>query len=283
MQIQSLKKKVYYKAFVSNKTALFGVIIMMLIILCAVFATVIAPHDPTEQDVINKLAKPSFSHPLGLDQYGRDILSRIIYGSRISLLVGISSVLIGILFGVSLGIIAGYWGGFIDLIICKLIDILMSFPMLLLAIAIVSILGTSLFNAVLAVGIASIPRFARLARGQVLYVKNFEYVEAARAMGANSFRIIIFHLLANIISPVMVMGTVYIATAIIMESTLSFLGLGVQPPMPSWGTMISESRSFLRTAPWFSLYPGIAIALCVLSINMIGDGLRDALDPKLRR
>lgn len=271
-----------YKAFVRNKAGLFGAFVVALIVIFAIFAPLLAPYDPTTQNIPNRLAKPGMDHPLGTDQYGRDILSRLIYGARISLVVGIISVLIGIFIGVILGLVAGYSGGFIDLLICKVIDVLMSFPMLLLAMAIVAILGTSLVNSILAVGISSIPRFARLTRGQVLALKNTEFIEAERALGANPIRIVFLHLLPNIVSPIIIMGTLYIATAIIMESNLSFLGLGVQPPTATWGGMISDGRAFLRSSPWVSTFPGIAIALSVLAFNMLGDGLRDALDPKLK-
>lgn len=280
--MKNIKKSTAYKSFAKNKTALFGAIVLSLVVIFAISAPFIAPYHPDKQDVPNRLSKPSMQHPLGMDQYGRDILSRIIYGARISLIVGIVSVLIGIIIGVLLGLIAGYWGRIIDLIICKVIDILMSFPMLLLAMAIVAILGSSLTNCILAVGIASIPRFGRLTRGQILSLKNREYVEAAKALGAKPFRIIFYHLLPNIISPIIIMGTLYIATAIIMESNLSFLGLGVQPPTATWGAMISDGRPFLRSSPWVSIFPGMAIALSVLAFNMFGDGLRDALDPRLK-
>jgi peptide/nickel transport system permease protein len=277
-----IRRSVAYKAFVKNKAGLFGAVVVALIVIFGIFAPLLAPYDPTAQDIPNRLAKPSIDHPLGTDQYGRDILSRLIYGARISLVVGILSVLIGILIGVILGLVAGYSGGFIDLLICKIIDVLMSFPMLLLAMAIVAILGTSLVNSILAVGISSIPRFARLTRGQVLVLKNTEFIDAVRALGSNPVRIVFLHLLPNIVSPIIIMGTLYIATAIIMESNLSFLGLGVQPPTATWGGMISDGRAFLRSSPWVSTIPGIAIALSVLAFNMLGDGLRDALDPKLK-
>ncbi|MBI4528532.1 MAG: ABC transporter permease [Deltaproteobacteria bacterium] len=277
-----MRRSVAYKAFFKNKAGLFGAVIVAFIVIFAVFAPWLAPHDPTRQDVPNRLAQPSIDHPLGTDQYGRDVFSRLIYGARISLVVGILAVLIGLVIGVFLGLVAGYSGGLVDLLICKIIDILMSFPMLLLAMAIVAILGTSLVNSILAVGISSIPRFARLARGQVLALKNTEFIEAGRALGLSPGRIVFFHLFPNILSSIVIMGTLYIATAIIMESNLSFLGLGAQAPTATWGGMISDGRAFLRSSPWVSTFPGIAIALSVLAFNMLGDGLRDALDPKLK-
>ena len=270
------------RVFVKNRRALLGSIVLACIVFTAIGAPLLAPHDPNRQNVPNRLAQPSFQHLLGTDQYGRDILSRIIYGARISLIVGILSVLIGILVGVPFGLLAGYFGKWQDLVICKIIDILMSFPMLLLAMAIVAILGTSLVNTILAIGIASVPRFARLTRGEVLALKNREFIEAVRAIGANPFRIILYHLVPNIISPIIIMGTLYTATAIITEANLSFLGLGAQPPTATWGGMISDGRPFLRSSPLVSTVPGIAIALSVLSFNMFGDGLRDTLDPKLK-
>lgn len=278
-----VRKSLSVRLFVKNRRTLLGSIFLACVVLAAIGAPLLAPHDPDWQNVPNRLAQPSFQHLLGTDQYGRDILSRIIYGARISLLVGILSVLVGILIGVPLGLVAGYLGKWLDLLICKIIDILMSFPMLLLAMAIVAILGTSLVNTILAIGITSIPRFARLARGEVLALKDREFIEAVRAIGASPFRIIVYHLVPNIISPVIIMGTLYIATAIITEANLSFLGLGAQPPTATWGGMISDGRPFLRSAPWVSTIPGIAIALSVLAFNMFGDGLRDTLDPKLKR
>ncbi len=280
--MMKIRRSLATLAFVKNKAALLGAVIVALIVIFAISAPLLAPYDPTTQDIPNRLAKPGFDHPLGTDQYGRDIMSRLIYGARISLMVGILSVVVGILIGVILGLVAGYSGGFMDLIICKIIDVLMSFPMLLLAMGIVAMLGTSLLNSILAVGISSIPRFARLTRGQVLALKNSEFVDAVRALGSSPVRIVCLHLLPNIVSPIIVMGTLYIATAIIMESNLSFLGLGVQPPTATWGGMISDGRAFLRSSPWVSTFPGIAIALSVLAFNMLGDGLRDALDPKLK-
>lgn len=267
---------------VKNRRVLLASIVLLGVVLSALAASILAPYDPNRQDVPHRLAQPSLQHPLGTDQYGRDILSRIIYGARISLLVGILSVLVGILAGVPLGLLAGYFGKWPDLVICKLVDILMSFPMLLLAMAIVAILGTSLVNTILAIGIASVPRFARLTRGEVLALKNREFIEAVRAIGANPLRIIVYHLVPNIISPIIIMATLYMATAIITEANLSFLGLGTQPPTATWGGMISEGRAYLRSAPWVSTIPGIAIALSVLAFNIFGDGLRDALDPKLK-
>jgi peptide/nickel transport system permease protein len=280
--MQGTRRSIAFRSFARNRAALLGAVVLCFVMISAVFASWLAPYDPDKQDIPNRLSGPSLRHPLGTDQYGRDILSRIVYGARISLVVGIISVSIGILIGVLFGVVAGYWGKAIDLLICKVIDVLMSFPMLLLAMMIIAILGTSLVNSILAVGIASIPRFARLTRGQVLAMKTREFIEAAKAVGANSSRIIVRHLLPNIISPIIIMGTLYVATAIIMESTLSFLGLGVQPPTATWGVMISDGRPYLRSSPWVSTFPGMAIALTVLALNMFGDGLRDALDPRLK-
>jgi peptide/nickel transport system permease protein len=282
MNTKSVQHRPMVRALFKNGRVLLGSIILLCVVVSAIGAPFLTPHDPNRQDIQNRLAQPSLRHLLGTDQYGRDILSRIIYGARISLLVGILSVLIGILVGVPLGLLAGYFGKWPDLVICKIIDILMSFPMLLLAMAIVAILGTSLVNTILAIGIASVPRFARLTRGEVLALKNREFIEAVRAIGANPFRIILYHLMPNIISPIIIMGTLYTATAIITEANLSFLGLGTQPPTATWGGMISDGRPFLRSSPWVSTIPGIAIALSVLSFNIFGDGLRDALDPKLK-
>ncbi len=280
--METSRTRLFFRAFGRNRRALFGAIVLVCIVLSALCAPLLAPYDPNRQDVPNRLAQPSLQHPLGSDQYGRDTLSRIIYGARISLLVGILSVSIGIFIGVPLGLIGGYFGKGLDLVICKIIDILMSFPMLLLAMAIIAILGTSLVNAILAIGISSVPRFARLTRGEVLALKNREFIEAVRAMGANPFRIIFYHLLPNILSPIIIMGTLYIATAIITEANLSFLGLGAEPPTPTWGGMINDGRPFLRSSPWLCTFPGLVIALSVLACNMFGDGLRDALDPRLK-
>lgn len=270
-----------YRAVVANKATLFGLIVVVLILLAGVAAPWLAPYDPNGQDIPHRLIGPNLTHPLGTDQYGRDVLSRVIYGARISLVVGVLSVLVGVGCGTIVGLTAGYSGGVVDLIVCKVMDVLMSFPMLLLAMAVVAILGASVMNSIIAVGISSIPRFARLTRGQALALKHSDYIIAVRALGSNSFRIVFLHLLPNIVSTVTVMGTLYLATAIIMEANLSFLGLGIQPPTPTWGAMISEGREFLRSAPWVCTFPGLAIALTVLAFNLLGDGLRDAFDPKL--
>jgi peptide/nickel transport system permease protein len=270
-----------YRVFLANKASLFGAVVIAWIVIVGIGAPWVAPYDPNVQDIPHRLAGPTLAHPLGTDQYGRDIFSRVIYGARISLFIGVLSVLVGMSCGTVLGLVAGYWRGVVDLIICKIVDVLMSFPMLLLAMAVVAILGTSMTNSILAVGIASVPRFARLARGQALALKNSEYIVAVRALGSNPLRILVFHLLPNILSPIVIMGTLYLATAIIMEANLSFLGLGVQPPTATWGAMVSDGREFLRSAPWVCAFPGTAIAITVLAFNMLGDALRDALDRRL--
>ncbi len=268
------------KRFAYNKKAVFGLILLIIIGASAIFAPFIAPHNPIEQNMARRLQGPSMEHPLGTDRFGRDVLSRIIYGARISLNIGFISVGIGILFGCSLGIIAGYYGGKIDSVIMRFMDVLLSLPSMLLALAIVAALGQNIWFLMVAVGIAFIPRFARLIRGAVLSVIEQEYVQSARALGSSDFRIIFRHIIPNSINPVIVQATLYMATSIIIAAGLSFLGLGVQPPTPEWGRMISQSRQFIRINHYPVTFSGISIVLTVLSLNLVGDGLRDALDPK---
>jgi len=255
--------------------------LIILIIGVAIFAPIISPYDPNEINLGATLQPPSSQHLLGTDRMGRDILTRIIYGTRISLLVGIIAVGISGLLGVIFGTLAGYYGGYVDGIIMRIVDVLLAFPSILLAIALVAVLGASLFNIMLAIGIVNWVGYARVVRGEFLSLKNKEFVSAARAMGANTFRIIFKHMLPNCIAPIIVMATLGMAGAIITESSLSFLGLGVQPPTPSWGEMLNTGRQIIRQAWWVSTFPGIAIMLAVLSFNILGDGLRDALDPNM--
>ncbi|WP_128100118.1 nickel transporter permease [Paenibacillus sp. DCT19] len=266
----------------SNKRSMIGLWIVTLFILIAILAPWISPYDPLEQNMDKLLQSPSLSHPFGTDEYGRDILSRIFYGARISLMVGIVGVIISVFFGVALGTIAGYFGGKIESLIMRITDIFMAFPGFLLALAIVSVLGPGMMNLMIAIGIFSIPSFTWISRSAVLSIKNKEYIEASRSMGSKHSRIIFKHIIPNSIAPIIVLSTLRIATAILSASGLSFLGMGAQPPSPEWGTMLSTGREFLRTAPHISIVPGVAIMLVVLGFNMLGDGLRDALDPKMK-
>lgn len=265
-----------------SKTAVAGLSIILGVFMIAVLAPVISPHNPLEINIGIRLKPPSLAHPLGTDALGRDILSRIFWGSRVSLLVGAISVGIGLTIGVPLGLISGYYMGKIDYLISRAADVLLSFPSLILALAISAALGVSIVNAMIAVGIVMAPGFTRLARSVVLSIRENEYIQAAKAVGARDSAIILRHVLPNSLAPVVVQATISLAFAIIIEASLSFLGLGVQPPTPSWGSMISDGRAYLRTAPWISTFSGLAIMITVLSLNLFGDGLRDALDPRLR-
>lgn len=238
--------------------------------------------DPSDVDVINKFSRPSTEHWFGTDHMGRDIFTRIVYGMKYTLGVGFGSVFLGAIMGVPLGIVAGYYGGRIDNFIMRLIDILLAFPGILLALAIVSILGGSLVNVTIAVAIYAIPGFARIVRGSTLAAKKLEYVDAIRALGSSDFRIIFKHILPNVSSPVIVNATLYIASAILTAAGLSFLGMGAQPPMPEWGAMLNDGRDYIFDAGYIAFFPGMAIVIVVLAFNIFGDGLRDALDPKLK-
>lgn len=273
----------FYKMLSKNKAALAGFFIVIIFILMALFAPVIAPYDPVKMEPANKLQTPSADHWFGTDDKGRDILSRIMYGARISLTVGIVSTLIGAAVGIVLGLISGYYGRWIDSLIMRICDVLLAFPGILLALAIIAVLGTSTTNVIIAVAFFAIPTFARIVRGSVLSVKKLEYIDAIRALGASDFRIIFMHILPNILSPIIVQATLYIASAIITASALSFLGMGTQPPTPEWGTMLSDGRSYIRQAPHITLFPGLVIFLVVMGFNLFGDGLRDALDPKTKK
>ncbi len=267
--------------FVTRKSAGVGAIIVLLFLVAAVAAPLIAPYDPAEQDLLNRYSPPTLDHPLGTDNFGRDMLSRVIYGARISLVVGVVAVFISIFVGAGLGIIAGYAGGKVDAVINFFIEMLMTFPVLLLALVLIAVLGSGFFNLMLAIGLGSVPLFARVMRAETTTTKQRDYVLAAFGLGATYWRIIMRHIVPNVSSTLIVLSTTRIATAILSESALSFLGLGIQPPTPSWGVMITEGRAFLETAPWIALVPGIAIMITVLGFNLFGDGLRDALDVRL--
>ncbi len=266
-----------------NKLAMLGGIIILAFILCAISAPLLAPYDPYEQDLYKRLKPPGSENLLGTDDFGRDLLSRIIYGSRLSLMIGVISVSIALTVGVTLGLISGYYGGAIDSLIMRIMDIMLAFPAILLAIAIVATWGRpGLAKAMVAVGIVAIPPYARLVRSSVLSVKEKEYIEAVRSLGAKDLRIILLSVLPNCFAPIIVQATLGIASAILDAAGLSFLGLGAQPPIPEWGAMLNGGRTLIIKAGWVVTYPGIAIVLAVLGFNLFGDGLRDALDPRLK-
>jgi peptide/nickel transport system permease protein len=260
-----------------------GLAIVVLTVLAASLGPILTPYDPASQELSRRLEGPSRAHPFGLDELGRDILSRLLAGARISLMVGVAVVSVSSLVGMTLGSIAGYFGGRVDDVISRVIDVLMAFPGILLAIALVAVLGPSLTNVVLALSVIGWVGYARLVRGQALRAREFEFVQAARALGAGAPRIVLRHVLPTALPAVVVQATLGMAGAIIAEAALSFLGLGVQPPTPSWGTMLDAGRSHLFDAPHLTIFPGLAIATLVLGFNFLGDGLRDRVDPKLVR
>jgi len=259
-----------------------GLAVIAALVVGAALAPSLAPHDPVEQRLERMLEPPGRAHLLGTDDLGRDILSRLVYGARVSLLVGLLSVGISLVVGVSLGLVAGYRGGWIDEVVMRAMDGLLAFPALVLALAITAALGPSLRNAMIAIGIVGIPGFARLVRGQVLSLRAQEFIEAARAGGLGDVRIVLRHIVPGTLAPIIVHASLRVAFAVLAEAGLSFLGLGVQPPTPSWGAMLSAGREYLETAPWLCMAPGAAIFVTTLSFNFVGDGLRDALDPRLR-
>jgi peptide/nickel transport system permease protein len=263
--------------------ATLGIVVVACVVFLALFAGLLAPLDPIKPDLNRSLEPPGLSHLLGTDDLGRDILSRVIYGARISLLAGVVSVAIAFLGGVGLGVISGYWGGWVDNVIMRLMDSLLSFPAIVLALAIAAAIGAGLTNVMIAIGIVNTPTFARLARGQTLAVRELDYVGAARVLGARDLRIVRVHLLPNIAAPLIVQTSLSVAFAILAEASLSFLGFGVKPPEPSWGSMVSMGRGYLRQAPWLVFGPGAAIFITVMGFNFVGDALRDALDPRLSR
>jgi peptide/nickel transport system permease protein len=265
-----------------NPVAMAGGAVVIALIVVAIAAPYVAPYDPIYQDLANSMAGPSMTHLAGTDVHGRDIFSRIIHGTRISLRIGFLGMLLGCVVGVVLGLVSGYYGGWLDTVIMRLLDVQLAFPGLLVAICIIAIIGPGLENVILAVGIFSVPLFARVTRGQVLSLKEQEFIVAARMMGAQDGRIMLNHLLPNAVAPLLVLCTLRIATAILTAASLSFLGLGAQPPTPEWGAMLSDGRAYLAIAPHVATTPGLAILITVLAFNLLGDGLRDALDPRLK-
>ncbi|GLF92302.1 diguanylate cyclase [Bacillus safensis] len=271
------------KQFFQHKLAVIGSVIVFLFLILAIFAPLIAPYGINEQSLGERFSAPSAAHWFGTDDFGRDIFSRVVHGARISLWVGFFSVLGSVILGTLLGLMAGYGGRVLDAVISRLFDILLAFPSILLAIAIVSILGPSLQNALIAIAIINVPTFGRLVRSKVLSIKQEEYVLAAKAVGMSHRRIVLRHILPNSMVPVIVQATLAIGTAIIEAAALGFLGLGAQAPSPEWGKMLADARPYLVQAPWTLLFPGIAIMLTVLGFNLMGDGLRDTLDPKMKK
>ena len=285
--MDTMKKKesmffMTWKLLAKNKLAVAGLIVLIITALLAVFAPIAAPYGYEEQDLFNTLAGPSREHWLGTDNLGRDMLSRLIYGGRNSLTLGLISVALAAALGVILGAVSGYYGGKVDMVIMRLLDVLQAVPAILLAIAISATLGPGYMNCILALTISQIPGFTRMTRASCLNVQGMEYVEAARSINARERRIIFKHVLPNAISPIIVQATMSVATAILTSASLSFIGLGVQPPQAEWGAMLSAGRSYIRSNPHVIIYPGITIMIVVLSLNLLGDGLRDALDPRLK-
>ena len=272
-----------WKSLRRNSLAMFGLAVMILFALCAIFADFIAPFPYDQQNINHILEPPGRTFLLGTDGFGRDMFSRIVYGSRISLMVGFIAVTFSVFTGGTIGAIAGYFRGQVDNVLMRFMDILLAIPNILMAIAIVNILGPSLTNVMIAVGISSIPNYARVVRAAVLSIRDREFIEAAHAIGDSTFSIIIRNILPNCLAPIIVQATLGVAWAILGAAGLSFLGLGLQPPSPEWGAMLSEGRQYIFNAVWTTTYPGIAIVLIVLALNLFGDGLRDALDPKLKK
>lgn len=266
-----------------NRLAIIGLIVLAVLVLIAIFAPLLAPYDPLEVDVVNRLQKPGLKHWFGTDDMGRDMLSRMMYGARYSLLLGILTVVVSTVFGMLIGAVAGYCGGIVDNVLMRLMDILSAIPAMLLALVVAAVFGKGFGKTILALAIPAIPGSARILRASFLSIRKIEYIEAARCMNCSSLRIMIKHLLPNSLAPMIVNCTMGVASAILQASGLSFIGLGVQPPTPEWGAMLASSRDYIRDYPYLVLIPGIVLMITVLSINLMGDALRDALDPKLKK
>ncbi|MEM6430405.1 MAG: ABC transporter permease [Deinococcota bacterium] len=266
-----------------NPRTIFGIVVIVIIVLAAVFAPFVSPYEPNSQNLRSRLEAPSATHLLGTDEFGRDVLSRIIFGGRVSLQVGFISVGIALVIGGGMGLLGGYYGKRVDSVLMAIVDVLLALPAFLLALAIIAALGPGLINVMIAVGIANIPAFARITRSAVLTVREQDFVAAALAAGSSDLRVMLKHIIPNALSPVIVQVTLSLAGAILAAAGLSFLGMGAQPPTPEWGSMLSKSRPFIRDAHWAVTFPGLAIVITVLALNFVGDGLRDALDPRKKR
>lgn len=276
------KIKDLFKYYKKSKSAVVSLVLLIILILVAIFANYIAPYPYDQQNLSETFLRPSLKHLMGTDNFGRDIFSRIIIGTRISLEIGFVSVFFALIIGSFIGLMAGYYKKF-DNILMRIMDVILSIPQLIFAIAIAAALGNGMRNLIIAVSIAAIPRYAKIVRSQVLSIKEREYVESARMSGANDFKIIFRHILPNSFAPIIVEATLGVGTAILAAASLSFIGMGIMPPKPEWGQMLSEGRAYIRDYPYMTLFPGLAIAITILLLNVVGDGLRDALDPKLRR
>ena len=280
--VRRVRRGETWRRLARNELTVAGAIILAVVMIAAIFAPYLAPHDPLGMNPTQLLQPPSREHLMGTDELGRDVLSRVIWGARISLYVGVISVTMAVVLGVTLGLLAGYHGGLLDDAINRVLDVVFAFPTILLALGIVGMLGSSLTNSMIAIGLIYTPVYARLARGTTLAVKEREFVQAAIACGAQSFRIIGRHILPNVMAPLIIQTSLSLSLAILAEASLSFLGLGTQPPDPSWGTMVNTGQALVELSPWPVVFPGLAIMLAVLAFNLIGDGLRDALDPRMR-
>ncbi len=273
--------KIFWRRFRRNKLALFGALIILSLTVVAVIAPLIAPFHPNEQDILHRLEPPSRKHLLGTDDLGRDLLSRIIYGTRVSLLVGFVAVGIAIIIGTLLGLLSGYFGGGLDSLIMRFVDITLCFPTFFLILMVIAFLEPNIWNVMVVIGLTGWPGLTRLVRGECLSVREREFVQAAKALGLSNRRVMFVHLLPNVMAPILVAATLGIGGAILTESALSFLGLGVQPPTPSWGNILTAGKDYITVAWWLSLYPGLAILVTVLAYNLLGEGLRDVLDPRM--
>jgi len=271
------------KRFKKNKMAVLGLAIVLFVVLTSLAASFVAPFSPLKLSLRNRIQAPSDENFFGTDHFGRDIFSRVLYGGRVSLLVGVSSVALAAVVGIILGAVGGYFGGRIDYAIVLIMDALISFPVLLLAIGMMAVMGPGVKNIIVALALVFIPTYGRVVRGSVLSIRQKEYIEAARNAGSGHLKIIFLHVLPNTMAPLIVITTISVANAILIEAVLSFLGLGVPPPAPSWGNILSDGRNFISQAPWLTIFPGLAITLSVLGFNTLGDGLRDVLDPKLKQ
>lgn len=272
-----------WRRFLKNKAAVLGLVIVAILTLCALFPGVIAPYSYDKQILSDRFISPCLAHPFGTDDFGRDIFSRIVYGARISLTIGIASVSFSCVLGIILGSISGYYGSVVDNLLMRFLDIMLAIPNILLAMSIVAAMGNGFTNLIIAIGIGAIPGYGRIVRASVLAEKEKEYVEAARATGATDFKIIVRHILPNCMAPIIVQATMSIATAILSAASLSFIGLGIEPPTPEWGAMLSSGRAYIRDYWYVVTFPGLVIMITVFAFNLLGDGLRDALDPRLKR